>query len=1308
MKRNNIHTYIHTYIMSDSEEQNIFVMERPMHLVKPERQHQGFSCIPEAIKVLKMLHKPVTVVSLVGSQRGGKSSLLNLLYDRNTGLKNGFGVGHEMDAKTHGLWMWIKHNEKNPGSYILYLDTEGLDSIEAEPFYNWSISALSLLISDLYMYQSKSSIDKSTIDTLAMILSVSQQLRGSGEDGDGNSETQWKQNVADTTSTFLWILRDHQLKFKGLPRSELESKLDPKVLRKITQCFGDDYDCCTLPRPADTAEALQNLDKMGYRDLSEDFKEYFTILRTKIEERLCRQRILAGNAVVGSTIAELLIRYTSAISNKEGALSDISNLPTERQMLNRMFGEKAVNSAVETYNAMTQKSILQRIPLNEDELINAHEEAKDAATNKFEDATSTLDADDRNLYKNELIMKLELWKDQNKVSLSIQDNPIAFAGDKIPSLTIPKLHQEYQYLNNRVLSGGAFHMLWEKNISAADQKCKILLVELYSDVKKNVEMGISNAMDITKPFKYQTVESFFQDIEIFVQQYITSEYAVGPTNIYRMKEFLNNNVVQDSFKVRLVIEKRNARENLIKSMEKVQNKLKTHVEENVVKTFNNNLKEVERSVAKHIVNCENTISEVEKKIARSTENAESLIKSNLVIVRNEYEGLCKKHEEQCQHLEKKIQGSVDQIDQRINGERKEREKMKIDLGDDIRRSKLQQEDDVKRSEKSLLGKIDEVETLLSSSLKKINENIEKAESNLNVKISKIGDKINDDNNKHHKALKELEERIKSDIKAGLVDPLVMQLKQHQDELAEMKKENAKLVIEMKKIQSSITTDSKEAMNKLQTMMISNMQTKNKEVLEKCFEKIDIVKGAMEQTMSNNKMESKKLVNEMQKKQENSLQTMQTILKTNMNEQITLVSKKVEILTTSSDKNAEDSINEVNNTMKKSQAKIEKQLVDLAESFQQMTKEKTNDLRNDLNNTKKSLELCMEEQTKSMNDWKSFLEAELVNVRNDHAEKVSTHQSAMESKVNSLHENHNSMKENYEKKLLSFIESTEKNLDETKLAIKEHTENANANEAVMDKIKTLETWVRKQFSDQGDATIMVSDEVKKLSEGTVAQNMESLLSLKSMVKEQANAHETHIIEVKKRIESIPNEMKKQYTIPIFDLKKDIDAKIMQLKNDVDSVQQNSSTIEKSDSGVTIRRLEAIETALTGYDKHLSTFRSGLTDEIGAEVARQNIVIDSQKNLIAKIEDRVTTLGSHMVNVEAAISGQEPAEKKDEAIKFLNDKVNRIVAGLNREKAKRDENSASMWSALGEVSCRVADVLEQVDSFGLGKNGNGRRR
>ena len=195
-------------------------------------------------------------------------------------------------------------------------------------------------------------------------------------------------------------MRDHQLKFKGLPKNELQSKLDPKVLRKITQCFGEDYDCCTLPRPADTAEVLQNLDKMSYRDLTEDFKEYFTVLRTKIEERLCQHRILGGNVVNGTTIAELLIRYTGAISSKEGALNDISNLPTERQMLNRMFGEKAVNTALTHYMDKIEKSIAARIPLGEDEFCNAHEEAKNGAFNVFDEATSTLDSDDKEIYRN--------------------------------------------------------------------------------------------------------------------------------------------------------------------------------------------------------------------------------------------------------------------------------------------------------------------------------------------------------------------------------------------------------------------------------------------------------------------------------------------------------------------------------------------------------------------------------------------------------------------------------------------------------------------------------------------------------------------------------------------------------------------------------------------------------------------------------------------------------------------------------------------------------------------------------------------
>ena len=166
------------------------------------------------------------------------------------------------------------------------------------------------------------------------------------------------------------------------------------------------------------------------------------------------------------------------------------------------------------------------------------------------------------------------------------------------------------------------------------------------------------------------------------------------------------------------------------------------------------------------------------------------------------------------------------------------------------------------------------------------------------------------------------------------------------------------------------------------------------------------------------------------------------------------------------------------------------------------------------------------------------------------------------------------------------------------------------------------------------------------------------------------NETVLLE---KVQAIPASLQSQYMDAVVDMKDDIEKKFARLRNDVSSMQQSVTTTDSNDVQALMRRLEAIESALTSYDKHLSTFRSGLTDEIGAEVARQNIVIDTQKGLIEKIEERVTSLSSHMATVEATLSGAEPSEKKEEAIKMVNDKINRIVAGLNREKAKRDENS-----------------------------------
>ena len=51
---------------------------------------------------IKEERRPVTVISIIGPYRTGKSYLLNRLM----GKANGFELGPTMEAKTKGIWIW--------------------------------------------------------------------------------------------------------------------------------------------------------------------------------------------------------------------------------------------------------------------------------------------------------------------------------------------------------------------------------------------------------------------------------------------------------------------------------------------------------------------------------------------------------------------------------------------------------------------------------------------------------------------------------------------------------------------------------------------------------------------------------------------------------------------------------------------------------------------------------------------------------------------------------------------------------------------------------------------------------------------------------------------------------------------------------------------------------------------------------------------------------------------------------------------------------------------------------------------------
>ena len=155
--------------------------------------------------------------------------------------------------------------------------------------YNWMLSSLALLISNVFLYQSKNSIDsrfqchstsrvslecvcarqcthpvslnpralynsslthacartRSATDRLSTILAVAEQMIGCQPGGGSSSSS------SSSKPAFLWVLRDMQLQMKQEPKAEMTEKLEDAQLRKLKRSFRE-YDCFPLPRPVHT------------------------------------------------------------------------------------------------------------------------------------------------------------------------------------------------------------------------------------------------------------------------------------------------------------------------------------------------------------------------------------------------------------------------------------------------------------------------------------------------------------------------------------------------------------------------------------------------------------------------------------------------------------------------------------------------------------------------------------------------------------------------------------------------------------------------------------------------------------------------------------------------------------------------------------------------------------------------------------------------------------------------------------------------------------------------------------------------
>jgi len=430
--------------------------ESPSHLLRPDESH-SLHIVPATVSKLAEIKGPVVIVTICGTQRGGKSTLLNLLRNRTTG---GFGVGHAMDPQTTGLWVWDRKHPRNPDLTILLVDSEGLDAPHVPAHYNWTLSAIALLISSYFIYQTTGQIDSHTTERLSVILKVAEQLKG------GRDLAQERAGHVTDKPHFMWVIRDHHLTMTKDPKSEMVDKMNPKDVKALSASFAS-YDCHTLPRPVDAQEDLQNVEKMPYDNLKSDFREEYSILERIIFKEVSEPRHLAGRVLTGEMVAGLVTSYAEAVASRSSVVRELSQLPTSWQMVARVSGERAVKVALKAYQTRMAE-LESKIPVTEQRLANAHDEALSEAKDIFYqeamvDDPKALEPEHKEFY-DLLLGKVQTWQ------------------------TIPTVQGDECVMVSKLV-GGAYFDIWSRNASACRKICHRAAVEAYAPVQSRVEEG---------------------------------------------------------------------------------------------------------------------------------------------------------------------------------------------------------------------------------------------------------------------------------------------------------------------------------------------------------------------------------------------------------------------------------------------------------------------------------------------------------------------------------------------------------------------------------------------------------------------------------------------------------------------------------------------------------------------------------------------------------------------------------------------------------------------------------------------------
>ena len=321
-------------------------MDKPVQFISTGTSGSELIMIEDAARRIMAETRPVTVVSIIGPYRTGKSYLLNRLM----GKANGFELGPTMEAKTKGIWLWIGDFPGQPKRSLILLDVEGLsDAAKGDAAHDLNLFVFSLLASSVFIYNTKGTIDANALDGLHLATRISDELL-SNSDEEGS--------FAQVFPHFIWAIRDHHLKLEidgqqVTATQYLDHCLKPKKgnstkviayngLRDAIRNYFPVRHCLVFPPPTADMEKMNFLDQINDSELAPEFKkaadDFVKFVATNAQPKLVK-----GSEISGPAFAMMMKTFLDALLKKNINIQSTYSFVINAE--NRRAVEAALNAA---------------------------------------------------------------------------------------------------------------------------------------------------------------------------------------------------------------------------------------------------------------------------------------------------------------------------------------------------------------------------------------------------------------------------------------------------------------------------------------------------------------------------------------------------------------------------------------------------------------------------------------------------------------------------------------------------------------------------------------------------------------------------------------------------------------------------------------------------------------------------------------------------------------------------------------------------------------------------------------------------